>query len=193
MSAFVTGLDHPRGLYVLPNGGVLVAETNGPTGASALKGIKGAAMGKVMDTAGAAVPSTNRISPLGDGDGDGVAEIRSVFLTGLKSPFGMVLVEDSFYVANADSLLQFPYHNDALRIDAPGHQLADLPHGPGPLNHHWTRSLVASADGNRRAVTRSLLSHSRQTIRVAQHKQYSAVSRHVSQRRCPLWSGCAGY
>jgi len=149
VNAFATGLDHPRWLYVLPNGDVLVAETNAPPDSGAVKGIKGAVMKSVMKKAGAGVPSANRITLLRDANRDGVAEINGVFLSGLNSPFGMTLVGDTLYVANADSLLQFPYRDGDLRIEAPGRKLTDLPHGPGPLNHHWTKSLIASADGTR--------------------------------------------
>ena len=149
VNAFASGLDHPRWLYVLPNGDVLVAETNSPPDSSAIKGIKGVAMGVVMKKAGAAAASANRISLLRDADGDGVAELQSAMLTGLNSPFGMALVGDTLYVANADALLQFPYRDGDTEIRSPGRKLADLPHGPGTLNHHWTKSLVASADGSK--------------------------------------------
>ncbi len=149
VNAFATGLDHPRWLYVLPNGDVLVAESNGPPDSSAIKGIKGVAMGVVMRKAGAAVASANRISLLRDADGDGIAELKSAMLTGLNSPFGMALVGDTLYVANADALLQFPYRDGDTEIRAPGRKLAELPHGPGTLNHHWTKSLIASTDGSK--------------------------------------------
>ncbi len=146
---FASDLDHPRWLYVLPNGDVLVAESNAPPDSSAIKGIKGLVMSAAMKKAGAGVPSANRITLLRDADGDGVAEFRSVLLSGLNSPFGMALVGARLYVANADALLEFPYRDGDTRITAPGRMLAELPHGPGPLNHHWTKSLVASADGAR--------------------------------------------
>ncbi len=149
VNAFATGLDHPRWLYVLPNGDVLVAETNAPPDSGAVKGIKGAVMKSVMKKAGAGVPSANRITLLRDADHDGLAEIRGVFLSGLNSPFGMALVGDKLYVANADALWEFPYRDGDLRIDAPGRKLTELAHGPGPLNHHWTKSLLARADGTR--------------------------------------------
>src|SRR5512132_643312 len=89
VGAYAGGLDHPRWLYVLPNGDVLVAETNGPPRPDDNKGIKGWFTKRVMKRAGAGVPSANRISLLRDVDGDGVAETRTVFLQGLNSPFGM--------------------------------------------------------------------------------------------------------
>jgi glucose/arabinose dehydrogenase len=97
--------------------------------------------------AGGAVPSANRITLLRDADGDGVAETRSVFLTGLNSPFGMALVGDQLYVANTDAIVKFPYKEGDTKITASGTKLADLP--GGPLNHHWTKSLIASPDGSK--------------------------------------------
>jgi glucose/arabinose dehydrogenase len=145
VSAFASGLEHPRWLYLLPNGDVLVAETNAPARPDDGKGIKGYFFKKYQTKAGGAVPSPNRITLLRDTDGDGVAETRSTFLTGLNSPFGMVLVGDTLYVANTDAVIAFPYRDGVLGIDAPGTMLANLP--GGTLNHHWTKSLVASPDG----------------------------------------------
>ena len=149
VAALARGLDHPRWLCVLPNGDVLVAETNAPKRPQRgeLLGVRGWVMGKVMKRAGAAVPSANRITLLRDADGDGVAELRSVFLEGLHSPFGMALIGDQLYVANTDAVLRFPYVAGETRITAAGIKVADLP--GGPLNHHWTKSLIASADGSR--------------------------------------------
>ncbi len=151
VAAFASGLDHPRWLYVLPNGDVLVAETNAPEKPEDGKGIKGWIMQKVMAKAGAGVPSANRITLLRDADHDGVAETRTVFLSGLNSPFGMALVGNDFYVADTDRLLRFSYHSGAMAIDGPGHPVADLP--GGPLNHHWTKNVIASADGKKLYVT----------------------------------------
>jgi glucose/arabinose dehydrogenase len=136
VNAFATGLDHPRTLLVLPNGDVLVAETNAPPRPDDEKGLKGWVTKMVVGRAGAGTPSANRITLLRDADGDGVAEIRSVFLEGLNSPFGMALVGDDFYVANTDAIMKFPYHAGDIKIAAPGVKLADLP--AGALNHHWT-------------------------------------------------------
>ncbi len=149
VNAFANGLDHPRWLYVLPNGDVLVAETNGPPRDA--KGIKGWAMQQVRKRAGATVPSANRITLLRDADGDGVAEVRTPFLENLNSPFGMVLVGGDFYVANADALVRFPYTAGATRIAAPGTKIVDLP--GGPINHHWTKNVIANRDGSRLYVT----------------------------------------
>ena len=151
VAAFARGLDHPRWLYVLPNGDVLVAETNAPPKPDDAKGIKGWVMGLVMKRAGAAVPSANRITLLRDTDGDGVADLRSVLLAGLNSPFGMALVGNSLYVANSDAVLRFPYAAGDTRITVPGIKLVELP--AGPINHHWTRNLIASPDGSKLYVT----------------------------------------
>jgi glucose/arabinose dehydrogenase len=145
VNAFATGLDHPRWLYVLPNGDVLVAETNGPERPDDRKGIKGWFMKKMSKKAGGAVPSANRITLLRDADGDGVAETRTVFLQGLTSPFGMALVGDDFYVANTDALLRFPYDNGKTSIAVSGTKVIDLP--AGTINHHWTKNVIASRDG----------------------------------------------
>ena len=151
VSAYATGLIHPRWLYVLPNGDVLVAETNAPPRPDDSRGIKGWIAGFIMGRAGAGVDSPNRISLLRDADGDGVAEVRTDFLTGLNSPFGMVLVGSAFYVANTDAILRFPYKDGQTQISEPGIKVADLP--AGTINHHWTKNIVASADGKRLYVT----------------------------------------
>jgi glucose/arabinose dehydrogenase len=147
VNAFAAGLNHPRWLYVLPNGDVLVAETNKPpTPEGNDGGIRAWFMKMFMKRAGAAVPSANRITLLRDADGDGIAEIKSRFLTGLSSPFGMALVGDTLYVANADAVVAFPYEHGAISIRAPARRITGLPAG---RNHHWTKSLVANADGTR--------------------------------------------
>jgi glucose/arabinose dehydrogenase len=143
--AFAEHLEHPRWLYVLPNGDVLVAETNAPERPEEGKGIRGMVMQWFMEQAGDAVPSANRITLLRDANGDGVAETRTVFLTNLNAPFGMALVGDTFYVANTDAVRAFPYRRGETQIRSAGTKLADLP--GGPLNHHWTKSLAASPDG----------------------------------------------
>ena len=145
VNVFADNLDHPRWLYVLPNGDVLVAETNAPP--NGIGGLKGWVMGIIMSRAGAAVPSADRITLLRDTTGDGVADFRSVFLENLYSPFGMALVDEQFYVANADALMVFPYQSGQTRITAEGTMLTDLRRGT--LNHHWTKNLLASEDGSR--------------------------------------------
>ncbi len=151
VAALATGLDHPRWVYVLPNGDVLVAESNAPPRPEDGKGIKGAVMGVVMKRAGAGVPSANRITLLRDADGDGVAELRTTFLQGLNSPFGMALVGNNFYVANADAIVRFPYVTDQSQITVAPTKVFDLP--GGPRNHHWTKNIIASADGSKLYAT----------------------------------------
>ncbi len=151
VNAFAGGLEHPRWLYVLPNGDVLVAETNAPPKPEDGKGIKGKVMKLLMKNAGAGVPSANRITLLRDADGDGVAETRTVLLQGLNSPFGMVLVGNDLYVADSDALLRFPYKDGDTSISAPATKVIDLP--AGPLNHHWTKNVIASPDGAKLYVT----------------------------------------
>ncbi len=149
VQAFASGLDHPRWLYRLPNGDILVAESNAPPKPEAMKddgGIRGWIQGLFMKKAGAKAPSANRITLLRDADGDGVAELKTPFIENLTSPFGMVLVGDRLYVANADAVVVFPYQGGQTHIDAAPVKVADLPAG---RNHHWTKSLVASADGLR--------------------------------------------
>ena len=151
VSAFAEDLDHPRWLYVLPNGDVLVAETNAPPKPDDSKGIRGWVMEKVMGKAGAGVPSANRITLLRDANHDGIAETRSVFLQNLNSPFGMALVGNDLYVADSDKLLRFPYQAGADSISAQPTKVVDLP--GGPLNHHWTKNVIASPDGKKLYVT----------------------------------------
>ena len=147
VQAFATGLDHPRWLYRLPNGDILVAETNAPPQPEGKKGgLRGFFQGLVMKRAGARTPSADRITLLRDADGDGVAETKTAFLENLTSPFGMALVGGTFYVANADAVVAFPYQAGQTAITAAPRRIADLPAG---RNHHWTKSLVASADGSR--------------------------------------------
>ncbi len=151
VSAFAGGFSHPRWLYVLPNGDVLVAETNAPPRPEGAKGIKGWIMKKVMTKAGAAVPSANRIMLLRDADGDGVAEMKTEFLKGLNSPFGMALVGGTLYVANTDAVVAFPYQQGQTAIAAAPSMVAALP--AGPRNHHWTKNIIASKDGARLYAT----------------------------------------
>jgi glucose/arabinose dehydrogenase len=145
VSQLAANLVHPRWLYVLPNGDVLVAETNAPPAPPA-KGIRAWFMRRYFKKAGAAVPSPNRITLLRDADADGVAETKTVFLSGLMSPFGMTLVGTSLYVANANALVRFPYTPGATQISAAPELVVDLPAG---INHHWTKSLIANADGSK--------------------------------------------
>ncbi|TCK31127.1 hypothetical protein EV667_1232 [Ancylobacter aquaticus] len=146
VSFFAENLDHPRWVYELPNGDILVAETAGPPWPAGIFSLRWWAMGFVMVRAGAGVKSANRITLLRDADGDGVAEVKVPFLENLYSPFGMALVGDQLYVANADALVRFPYVAGATRIDAPPVKVCDLPSG---RNHHWTKSLVANKEGTK--------------------------------------------
>jgi glucose/arabinose dehydrogenase len=143
VSAFATGLTHPRWLYVLPNGDVLVAETNTP-GTDKGGGIKGMVMRKTQAKAGAGVPSPNRIRLLRDADGDGRAETVTVFAQNLSSPFGMALIGSTLYVANADGVVSFPYQQGQTSVTGAPKPLTDLPSG---INHHWTKNILASRDG----------------------------------------------
>lgn len=151
VQAFAKGLRHPRWLYVLPNGDVLVAETDAPPKPDDSKGIKGKIMKWVMQRAGSSHPSANRISLLRDSNGDGVAEQKTVFLQNLNSPFGMALVGNMLYVANTDALMRFPYQNGATRITAAGTKVLDLP--AGRLNHHWTKNAIANPAGSKLYIT----------------------------------------
>lgn len=146
VSAFARDLDHPRWLCVLPNGDVLVAETNAPAKPASAFSIKDWVMGLVMAWAGAAVPSADRITLLRDTDHDGVADVRSVVLEGLHSPFGMALVGNSLFVANSDAVLRFAYTTGDTRIVGKGTLVTSLP--AGTINHHWTKGLLASPDGS---------------------------------------------
>ena len=150
-TALVRGLDHPRWLYVLPNGDVLIAETNAPAKPEDGRGIRGFVQKIIMGRAGAATPSANRISLVRDADNDGAPEVRSVLLSGLNSPFGMALVGDTLYVADSDALLAFPYQPGQTQITAASRKIADLP--AGPINHHWTKNVIASPDGSKLYVT----------------------------------------
>jgi glucose/arabinose dehydrogenase len=151
VTPYAAQLEHPRWLYALPNGDVLVAETNAPPKPEDGKGIRGRIMKSVMKKAGAGTPSANRITLLRDADGDGTAEVRTIFVDGLSSPFGMALVGNDFYVANSDAVIRFPYTPGATKLEGRGSMVVELP--AGPLNHHWTKNIIASADGSRLYVT----------------------------------------
>jgi glucose/arabinose dehydrogenase len=151
VNAFARGLDHPRWLLALPDGDVLAAESNAPPKPDDNVGIKGAIASFFMKKAGGASPSANRITLLRDTNGDGVADHRSVFLSGLDSPFGMALVGDTLYIADTDALLAFPYKAGETSIPAKPRKVTDLP--GGRINHHWTKNVVASPDGTKLYVT----------------------------------------
>ncbi|MDB5874969.1 MAG: sorbosone dehydrogenase family protein, partial [Ramlibacter sp.] len=151
VTALAAGLDHPRWVYVLPNGDVLVAESNAPPKPEDGKGIKGAVMKQVMKKAGAGVASANRITLLRDTNGDGIADTRSVFLQGLNSPFGIALVGNELFIANSDAIVKVPYQAGQTQVTAAPVKVTDLP--AGPINHHWTKNIVASADGSKLYAT----------------------------------------
>ncbi len=138
---FATGLDHPRWMYRLPNGDVLVAETNSPPREG--PGIVTRVMNFLMGRAGAGVPSANRITLLRDADGDGTAETRSTFMTGLNSPFGMTLMNGQLYIGNTDALVRVPYADGATKITAKPEPVIKLNGG----GNHWARNVIAAADG----------------------------------------------
>jgi len=154
VAALARQLDHPRWLYVLPNGDVLVAESNRPPkpeeDQSFFRKVRGKVQSAVMKRAGAEVPSANRITLLRDADGDGTAEIRNVFLANLQSPFGMALVGNELFIANADALVKVPYSDGQRAATGAPVKVTDLPAG---VNHHWTKNVVASADGSKLYVT----------------------------------------
>ena len=147
VNAFARGLVHPRWLHVLPNGDVLVAETNAPPRPDDRRGLKGWFMGLFMKESGGAAPAPDRITLLRDADGDGVAEMRSVLREGLNAPFGMALAGDRLYVANSDALVSFPYAAGDTHITAAARTVAALP--AGRINHHWTKNVIASRDGTK--------------------------------------------
>ncbi|WP_298690291.1 sorbosone dehydrogenase family protein [uncultured Sphingomonas sp.] len=143
VEALATGLSHPRSVYALPNGDVLVVESSGPK--APVYRPKDLIMGWIQSLAGAKQKATNRILLLRDTNGDGKPDLRTVFLDHLHSPFGVALVGNDLYVADTDALLRFPYVTGQTSIAVPGTTLTPLP--GGPIDHHWTKSLVASRDG----------------------------------------------
>jgi glucose/arabinose dehydrogenase len=147
IEALATGLGNPRSIYVLPNGDILVVESRGP-GVEGVKRPKDLVMGwlQSLSHGGGKSGPSNRITLLRDADGDGKPETRSVFLDHLNSPFGVALVGSDLYVANTDSIMRYPYKEGDTKITDPGTPLLALP--GGPIDHHWTKSLVASKDGS---------------------------------------------
>ncbi len=155
VTALARGLDHPRWVYTLPNGDVLVAESNKPaaqaeTPPGLWDRIRRKAMNAVMKRAGAGVPSADRITLLRDTNGDGVADVRTVFASGLTSPYGMALVGKELFVANADALVKLPYAEGQTQAGGAPVKVTDLPAG---INHHWTKNVIASGDGSKLYVT----------------------------------------
>ncbi|GLW22894.1 sorbosone dehydrogenase [Microbispora amethystogenes] len=166
VTRFAGGLDHPRWLYLLPGGDVLVAES--ATSPKPAESIVMSVLSWLRRNDGATRErSANRITLLRDTDGDGVADFRGTFLDHLNQPFGMALLRAAppyavepdappgtgamFYVANTDGVWRFPYRLGDTRITAPGEKILDLP--AGGYNNHWTRNLFAAADGSKLYVT----------------------------------------
>jgi len=148
VNAFASGLSHPRWLYTLPNGDVLVAETDTPPKPDDSKGLKGTIYKSAQKRAGSGErPSENHITLLRDTDGDGKADVRMTLIEHLNSPFGMALVGTTLYVADTDAVLKFPYQEGETKISAEATKVTDLP--AGTLNHHWTKSLIANKDGSK--------------------------------------------
>lgn len=154
VSRFAEKLDHPRWLLVLPNGDVLVAESAAPPKTAedhSSTGVRAFFEKMLMKKVGSAVQSPDRIILLRDADGDGVAETRTTFASGLKSPFGMTLTGGRLYVANADGVISFPYADGQTEVTGVGEEVFPLP--GGPINHHWTKNVVASPDGSKLFAT----------------------------------------
>jgi len=145
VQALATGFEHPRMVYALPNGDVLVVESNGPK--APLYRPKEYIEGKVKALAGSAAHGGNRITLLRDTNGDGMPDVRTTFIDHLHSPFGVVLVGNNLYVADTDAILRFPYEPGETQITSPATMVTDLP--AGPIDHHWTKSLTASPDGSK--------------------------------------------
>lgn len=146
---FAEGLTSPRWLYLLPNGDVLVAE--GSTKPKSPQKPEDAEKQKLLQQAGNIRPSADRITLLRDADGDGVAEHKTVFLEGLNQPFGMLLLNNAFYVANTDGILRFPFKNGQQKPEGKGQKILDLP--AGGYNNHWTRNLIANGGGTKLYVS----------------------------------------
>jgi glucose/arabinose dehydrogenase len=151
VSKFAASLDHPRWIYVLPNGDVLVAESNKGTSWADTMGYGGWVESLYRRISGLSTKSANRITLLRDTNGDGIADVKTTFLSGLNAPFGMALIRDTFYVADTDALLAFPYHAGETQITDHGQKVTDLP--AGEINHHWTKNVIASRDGSKLYVT----------------------------------------
>jgi len=189
VSRFAEGLDHPRWLLVLPNGDVLVAEAAAPPsqGDETNPGIRGWVQKLLMTKVKSAVPSPDRIILLRDADGDGVAETRTVFAQGLKSPFGMTLIGDTLYVANTDGVVSFPYRLGQTAVDGTGAKVFDLP-GP-PINHHWTKNVVASPDGRRLYATVGSNSNAGDNGMAAEQGRASIWVYDIASRQARLYAG----
>ncbi len=149
VTRFADGLDHPRWLLVLPNGDVLAAESS--TEAGKPQNFKDWVAQFIQKRAGALQESPNRIMLLRDSNSDGVADTKAIFAQDLRRPFGMALVGDTLYVANDDSIVAFPYSEGQTQVQGTGTKVFDLP--GGPINHHWTKNIIASPDGQKLYAT----------------------------------------
>jgi glucose/arabinose dehydrogenase len=146
VEAIATGLEHPRSLYVLPNGDILIVESKAPP-AQPISRPKDLVMQWMeFRTTSTAASKSNRITLLRNPDGTGGAQVRSIFLDNLNSPFGIALVGNDLYIANTDAIIHYPYNEGDTKITAAGTVLTPL--AGGPIDHHWTKSLLASRDGS---------------------------------------------
>jgi glucose/arabinose dehydrogenase len=189
VTRYAEGLAHPRWLYVLPDGDVLVAEaaaqpSHGDVNA---KGVRGLAAKLLMGGVGARQASPDRIILLRDADGDGTPEVRTVFAKGLRSPFGMTLVGDTFYVANDDGVVSFPYRAGETALQGPPRTVFDLP-GP-PINHHWTKNVIASPDGTRLYATVGSNSNVGENGRAAEKGRAAIWEFDLASRRLRQFAG----
>jgi glucose/arabinose dehydrogenase len=147
VTRFAGGLDHPRWLYVLPNGDVLAAESTSEPSKADSQGIRGFAAKLIMGRAGATTHSPNKIILLRAGNDPSAAATRTVFAKGLTRPFGMALAGGHLYVANDNGVVRFPYKDGQTEVEGTGEKVFDLP--GGPINHHWTKNIVVSPDGTK--------------------------------------------
>ena len=170
---FAVGLSHPRWLLALPNGDVLVAETNAPPKPDDYPGVKGWITRNMQEDAGAGSKSADRITLLRDTNGDGIADVKGVLLAGLHSPFGMALVGEQLYIADTDALLRVPYKTGDTRIGARPQKVLDLP--AGRINHHWTKNVIATPDGSLLYVT------------VGSNSNAGERGQKVEQERAAIW------
>ena len=151
INLYAGNLQHPRWLYALPNGDVLVAESNAPAKSNKESGFRSWITSKFMAKAGASVASANRIILLRDLNKDGVVDEQKVFLQDLNSPIGMSLIGDDFYVANTDAVIRYTYSAGETKITDKGTKVLDLP--AGSINYHWTKNMIASQDGSKLYIT----------------------------------------
>jgi glucose/arabinose dehydrogenase len=153
VSLFAKDIDHPRWMYMLPNGDILVAQSNKPS-KNSLGGVKGVVSSYFMKRAGAGFESPDKITLLRDTKKKGYADVKSNFLTDLRSPFGMTLIGHDLYVANTDAIVRYHYDPDDLVVNTtkyPPEKIVDLP--AGDINYHWTKNITASQDHQKIYIT----------------------------------------